>query len=287
MGLLPVPRAAFRRAQVGDRLLEFLERPGQRRYVQRRQVGDPVAAVDFIQRHFLDRLRARSRRVKEAHRMLLRILVHQRQLDLAGQRPRIELGHQRVRRRREGRVMPRGKLGRVGHIQPVQRVHAQRPEGRLDEREPLDDPHLQVALLRQAQNLRHGRFTHSRAAGHGVAHALRPFRQAQHFGRDRFVHAGKIVRFLVEGIHRLPGQPRQFVDRRVARGPDPHLVRRGKRFLRLPGEHPRPARSEPDDGYSDLPWSTSKTISPRRREERKGFMSIARSDLVRREDAEV
>ena len=75
MRLLPVPRTAVRRAQMGDDLLECLQRRpfAERRYKQYREQTDPFIAINFKKSQVFHDLIFRPRIVNQFHRMLIGI----------------------------------------------------------------------------------------------------------------------------------------------------------------------------------------------------------------------
>ena len=232
MRLLAVPRAALGRAQVRDRLLERLERRAarQRRHVERSQMRDVRAAVDLIELERLDHRFGCAGAMDELHGMLVGILIHQRQLDLAGDVGRVHLRDERRQIGVEVGMMQRADVDAVDDLQAGQRIDAERGQRRLDERQPGDDAQLEAALGRPGLDQLHGALGHQRVPGHGVDDAFRPRAQLEDAFADGAIDLSEVRRGLVHVIEAMDDdRPRQARQRGMARRAHPHLGRGGQR----------------------------------------------------------
>ena len=144
--LLPVPRTAVGRTQMGDDLLEVGEAGlFQRRQVEHGRRGGWRQLVQLHERQF-DLARCRDgRHVKECHRVIVGIGVRQRGLQPRGKRIIIELGDEQRQAYVDQRVMLRRDARRRHQLAAGCGVDA--------------DCRQRVSIGKRGMSKRHGRFT--------------------------------------------------------------------------------------------------------------------------------
>ncbi len=93
MGLFPIPGTALRRPEVGHQFLEGFKGRAclHWRKIQRMHRTEVIIAVEFIKQLSLNPLVLRANAGKYDDFMILGILVHQRQLDIAGHHLAVDL----------------------------------------------------------------------------------------------------------------------------------------------------------------------------------------------------
>ncbi len=161
-----------------------------------------LAVVDLVQRQMLDEFVGLTGGVHQSHGLLRRIDAHQRRLQLPGQQAAIDLAQQHGHVGVEGRVEEAGQFDGVEQLQPVERVHTQRGQRRLDEAQAGDDAQGDARLGRAAGDGGNGRLADVGVAGHGVEHVI-VRRQTQHLSGDGLVDGGEVVGCVIDGVEAM------------------------------------------------------------------------------------
>ncbi len=143
------------------------------------------AAVDLVERQRLDPRVRRPDGVQQCDRVLVRVLVHQGQLEIAGDGAAVNLSQQG----REVGIDRRMVHGRDGHgvvnLEAVGGVDAQRRQRRFDEAQPRDDARGNALFLCQGQDARHRVFGHQGCPARRKLHLRRLLLARRSRGRCR------------------------------------------------------------------------------------------------------
>ena len=231
----------------------------ERRHVQRRQVVEAVSSwSSSATRRLDDALVAGAARADDAHRMLGRVRLEQRQLRLRCRAPVVHLrDHRRpLRRRARGRASPSDSASSTSRPS----VSGSRPSAAATVSTKLTPATMRTSMpasARAQQQRPHRRLAEQRVAGHGVHDALAACAASSRHACDdgRRTRRRTTARARRRRRTSRTRDRRQAGDGRVARGAQPDLGRGGEHIARLDGEQRRVARAEPDDRDVGAAWS--------------------------------
>jgi len=158
------------------------------------------AAVDFVQAQIFDDLILRPDIMKQFDRVLIRVKIHQGQLDFGSDMLRIDLSNQCRGIRREGRVVRHAQFECIHQGRMWEWIQPKRRENWLQETEAIHNLNRNLKLTCPADDFRAGCLGYHRVSRDGVNHVCLAFPQFEDFLNNLSIHILKRIKFFIKMI---------------------------------------------------------------------------------------